>query len=123
MEDLNLYFQFKCERGLEKRGLSKSSVHVTRLKEEIAMVQSMGFCGYLLLVAEILEWARSKDIPVGPGRGSAAGSLAVYCLGITHLDPIKYGLIFERFLSPGRHWIYDIDFPELSYKEYKKIDL
>jgi len=119
MSELELYFQFKCERGLEKRGLSKSSVHVAHLKEEIATIQKMGFCGYLLIVADIIEWSRSQNIPIGPGRGSAAGSLAVYCLGITHLDPLKYNLIFERFLNPARVSMPDIDldFCEVRRKE------
>jgi DNA polymerase-3 subunit alpha len=62
----------------------------------------MGLCDYFLIVQEILTWAKSQGIPRGPGRGSAAGSLVSYCLEITHLDPIKYGLLFERFLNPAR---------------------
>jgi len=69
----------------------------------------MGFAGYFLIVADFIDYARRSDIPVGPGRGSAAGSLVAYCLRITDVDPIKYGLLFERFLNPQRITMPDID--------------
>ncbi len=73
------------------------------------MIQDMGFSGYFLIVADFIDYARGKGIPVGPGRGSAAGSLVAYALGITNVDPIKYGLLFERFLNPQRISMPDID--------------
>ncbi|HBF43194.1 MAG TPA: DNA polymerase III subunit alpha, partial [Desulfobacteraceae bacterium] len=80
-----------------------------RLSFELKIIQDMGFAGYFLIVADFIEYARSSDIPVGPGRGSAAGSLTAFCLRITNIDPIKYGLIFERFLNPQRISMPDID--------------
>jgi len=80
-----------------------------RLNEELAMIKSMGFAGYFLIVADFVNYARSNGIPVGPGRGSAAGSLVAYAIGITRVDPIRYGLFFERFLNPDRKSMPDID--------------
>ncbi len=81
----------------------------TRLATEIQMIEQMGFPSYFLIVWDFVRYARDHSIPVGPGRGSAAGSLVAYCLGITDIDPIKYDLIFERFLNPGRVSLPDID--------------
>ncbi|OQX65881.1 MAG: DNA polymerase III subunit alpha [Desulfococcus sp. 4484_242] len=80
-----------------------------RLEYELTVIHKMGFSGYFLIVADFIEYARNHDIPVGPGRGSAAGSLVAYSLRITNIDPIKYGLLFERFLNPGRISMPDID--------------
>jgi len=80
-----------------------------RLDYELGVIKKMGFSGYFLIVADFIEYARRKQIPVGPGRGSAAGSLAAYCLRITNIDPIRYGLLFERFLNPQRISMPDID--------------
>ncbi len=80
-----------------------------RLNKEVKLIQDMGFSGYFLIVADFIRFAREHDIPVGPGRGSAAGSLAAYSLGITDIDPIRYGLLFERFLNPERKSMPDID--------------
>lgn len=80
-----------------------------RLDFELKVIQDMGFAGYFLIVADFIRYARRCNIPVGPGRGSAAGSLTAYCLEITNIDPIKYGLIFERFLNPQRISMPDID--------------
>ncbi|MCJ7774617.1 MAG: DNA polymerase III subunit alpha, partial [Desulfobacterales bacterium] len=77
-------------------------IYDDRLEYEISVIQGMGFSGYFLIVADFIEYARGNNIPVGPGRGSAAGSLVAYSLGITSLDPIVHGLIFERFLNPAR---------------------
>lgn len=88
----------------EKRGEYRS-----RLESEIKIIQKMGFSGYFLVVADFINYAKSSGIPVGPGRGSAAGSLAAYALGITEIDPIPYNLIFERFLNPERVSMPDID--------------
>jgi DNA polymerase-3 subunit alpha len=80
-----------------------------RLQYELGIITKMGFAGYFLIVADFIDYARRADIPVGPGRGSAAGSLVAYCLNITNIDPIKYGLLFERFLNPHRITMPDID--------------
>ncbi|HEY7784420.1 MAG TPA: DNA polymerase III subunit alpha [Pyrinomonadaceae bacterium] len=81
----------------------------TRLSSEIAMIKQMGFAGYFLIVWDFVRYAKENAIPVGPGRGSAAGSLVAYCLDITDVDPLQYDLIFERFLNPGRISLPDID--------------
>jgi DNA polymerase-3 subunit alpha len=83
--------------------------YVKRMEHEIGVVQSMGFAGYFLIVADFIDYAKREGIPVGPGRGSAAGSLAAYGLGITGVDPIEYDIIFERFLNPERVSMPDID--------------
>ncbi|MBU1053453.1 MAG: DNA polymerase III subunit alpha [Proteobacteria bacterium] len=80
-----------------------------RLKHEMSVIISMGFPGYFLIVSDFIQYAKDNNIPVGPGRGSAAGSLVAYSLGITNLDPIEHGLIFERFLNPARKSMPDID--------------
>jgi DNA polymerase III subunit alpha len=80
-----------------------------RISHELGIILRMGFAGYFLIVADLISFARSRSIRVGPGRGSAAGSVVSYCLGITDLDPIRYGLIFERFLNPDRRQMPDID--------------
>jgi DNA polymerase-3 subunit alpha len=87
-------------------------IYRERLDHEIKVIQSMEFPGYFLIVADFINWAKDKKIPVGPGRGSGAGSLAAYCLRITEIDPIPYGLIFERFLNMERKSLpdFDIDF-------------
>ena len=81
----------------------------TRLVNEIAMIKQMGFAGYFLIVWDFVRYAKEHSIPVGPGRGSSAGSLVAYCLQITDVDPLQYDLIFERFLNPGRVSMPDID--------------
>ncbi|HJP26613.1 MAG TPA: DNA polymerase III subunit alpha, partial [Arenicellales bacterium] len=83
-----------------------------RLDLELDVIRQMGFAGYFLIVADFISWAKESDIPVGPGRGSGAGSLVAWALGITELDPIRYGLLFERFLNPERVSLpdFDIDF-------------
>jgi DNA polymerase-3 subunit alpha len=84
-------------------------VYRQRLQVEIEMIGRMGFPGYFLIVWDFVRFARDHHIPVGPGRGSAAGSLVAYCLGITDIDPLRYGLLFERFLNPERVTLPDID--------------
>jgi DNA polymerase-3 subunit alpha len=83
-----------------------------RLEFELGVIEGMGFPGYFLIVADFIKWAKGRDIPVGPGRGSGAGSLVAYALTITDLDPLRYGLLFERFLNPDRISMpdFDIDF-------------
>jgi DNA polymerase III subunit alpha len=87
-------------------------VYEERLEKEIGVITSMGFAGYFLIVSDFMKWAVAHDVPVGPGRGSGAGSLVAWSLMITGLDPLKYGLIFERFLNPERVSMpdFDIDF-------------
>ena len=88
------------------------AVYQARLDEELEIIKGMGFPGYFLIVMDFIQWAKDEDIPVGPGRGSGAGSLVAYALKITDLDPIPYGLLFERFLNPERVSMpdFDIDF-------------
>jgi DNA polymerase-3 subunit alpha len=83
-----------------------------RLEFELGIIEGMGFPGYFLIVADFIKWAKDNDIPVGPGRGSGAGSLVAYALTITDLDPLRYSLLFERFLNPERVSMpdFDIDF-------------
>lgn len=101
--------------GLEERlargvkGGHPPEVYRDRLVGELAMVERMGFAGYFLVVEEFCRWARCNGVPLGPGRGSAAGSLVVWCCGITDIDPIEHGLYFERFLNPSRVSWPDID--------------
>ncbi len=87
-------------------------IYQERLKTEVDTINGMGFAGYFLIVADFIRWAISNGVPVGPGRGSGAGSLVAFALGITRLDPIRYGLLFERFLNPERVSLpdFDIDF-------------
>ena len=99
------------ERLIVTGELKKTNVesYSKRLDHEINLIQEMGFSGYFLIVADFINFARKESIPVGPGRGSAAGSLAAYSLGITDIDPIRYKLLFERFLNPERRSMPDID--------------
>ena len=92
-----------------------------RLAFELSIINEMGFPGYFLIVADFIKWAKEKDIPVGPGRGSGAGSLVAYALDITNLDPLRWGLLFERFLNPERVSMpdFDIDFCQDRREEVK----
>jgi len=110
-QSLDTYLEKLAKEGLEKRLNSfqgrkdlkeQAGRYHARLEEELKIIQSMGFSGYFLIVADFINFAKTEGIPVGPGRGSAAGSLVAYSLNITDLDPIEYDLIFERFLNPGR---------------------
>lgn len=87
----------------------KKKEYWSRLKYELSVIEQMGFAGYFLIVWDFIKFARDNDIPIGPGRGSGAGSLVMYCLHITDIDPIKYGLLFERFLNPDRISMPDVD--------------
>ena len=110
-------FELKVNEGFEKvkqRIQAKQkdyddALYRDRLEHEIATIKKMGFAGYFLIVSDFIRYAKENDVPVGPGRGSAAGSLVAYSLGITDLDPIEHGLIFERFLNPARKSMPDID--------------
>lgn len=102
------YLSELCNRGRVEKGLT-SKEYLDRLNYELDVIEKTGFATYLLIVWDMIRWAKENDIVVGPGRGSAAGSLISYCLGITNVDPIKYGLLFERFLNPDRIAPPDID--------------
>ncbi len=107
---LNEYFEKLSNEGFNKKmGYSCSEKYKERLLYELEVIKNTGFAGYFLIVADFINYAKEHGIPVGPGRGSAAGSLVAYCLGITDIDPIKYDLIFERFLNPERISMPDID--------------
>jgi len=97
------------QRIRDKNPDIEEKVYHDRLEYEIEVIKDMDFSGYFLIVADFIRYAKENNIPVGPGRGSAAGSLVAYSLGITGLDPIEYGLIFERFLNPARKSMPDID--------------
>jgi len=111
----NSYFKEICYRGFNKllendRFLgSDYEKYKLRLDLEIELIVKMGFVGYFLVVSDFIQWAKASDIPVGPGRGSAAGSLVAWAIEITNIDPIKYNLLFERFLNPERISMPDID--------------
>jgi len=108
----------QAQQGLQQRftenaiALDQRSVYDQRLERELAMITKMGFAGYFLIVADFIQWAKNHDIPVGPGRGSGAGSLVAYVLKITDIDPLPYDLLFERFLNPDRVSLpdFDVDF-------------
>lgn len=107
------YFKSLCLEGMKKRyGENPPKEYYDRLEYELQTVEKMGYTDYYLIVADFVSFAKSKGIPVGPGRGSGAGSIAAYCMGITDLDPMKYNLLFERFLNPERVSMpdFDIDF-------------
>lgn len=98
-----------CFAGLQRRLGKTEPVYVDRLRYEIGIIQEMGYVDYFLIVEDFMRFAADNGILTGPGRGSSAGSLVAYALGITDVDPIRYGLIFERFLNPGRITMPDID--------------
>src|SRR5213595_412175 len=98
-----------CEKGLLKRYGKSTPELQERLRFELKTIKEMGFADYFLIVWDFVNFAKRSSIQVGPGRGSAAGSLAAYCLEITDVDPIRYGLLFERFLNPGRKSMPDMD--------------
>lgn len=118
-ENVNDYLVAQTKQGLERRWavIAKSpsasiDVYQQRLDRELAVISNMGFSSYFLIVADFIGWAKQQHIPVGPGRGSGAGSLVAYVLGITDIDPLIYDLLFERFLNPERVSMpdFDIDF-------------
>ena len=121
-ESLDDFLRIESERGLQQRmqqlypdetvRAGKMQEYASRLVFEIETIIKMGFSGYFLIVADFIRWAKRNDVPVGPGRGSGAGSLVAYSLGITDLDPLRYALLFERFLNPERVSMpdFDVDF-------------
>lgn len=106
------YFRKCCYDGLYKRYVNPPQEYIDRLEYELETVNKMGYTDYYLIVADFVSFAKRNGIPVGPGRGSGAGSIAAYCIGITDVDPMKYNLLFERFLNPERVSMpdFDIDF-------------
>ena len=111
--DINLHLRELSFEGLKLRLKDSNNIaYKERLEHELKIIETTDFAGYFLIVAEIISWAKSQGIPVGPGRGSGVGSLVAYCLDITTVDPLVYGLIFERFLNPERLSPpdFDIDF-------------
>ena len=107
---LDSFFHELADAGLRRRyGPTPGDAIQARLAHELAVIEKMGFAGYFLVVWDFIRYARERGIAVGPGRGSSAGSLTAYCLGITNIDPIRYGLLFERFLNPERISMPDMD--------------
>ncbi|MDD2484215.1 MAG: DNA polymerase III subunit alpha, partial [Eubacteriales bacterium] len=103
------YLRELCNEGLLRRYGEKSEELISRLEYELSTIERMGYVEYFLIVWDFIHYAKSKGIAVGPGRGSAAGSIVAYCLRITDIDPIEHGLLFERFLNPERISMPDID--------------
>src|SRR6266508_1000907 len=107
---LDSYLHELAHDGLRRRyGPSPGDAIEARLAQELAVIEKMGFAGYFLVVWDFIRYAREQGIAVGPGRGSSAGSLTAYCLAITNIDPMRYGLLFERFLNPDRISMPDMD--------------
>lgn len=109
----------KAFLGLEKAGLSEKEEYISRLKEELDVIEVMGFADYFLITEDFVSFAKSKGIPVGPGRGSGVGSLTAFCIGITAVDPVENGLLFQRFLNEERVSMpdFDIDFGDERREE------
>lgn len=112
------YFRYIIRQSLKKKGLVKEP-YLSRAKEEIEIIEKMGYVGYFLIVWDFIKYAHSENIPVGPGRGSGGGSLVAYLMEITNVNPITYDLLFERFLNPARVSMpdFDIDFCQLRRGE------
>ena len=114
-EDNLEYFLRLCREGFVRRyGENAPPEYRERLEYEISVIHKMGYVNYYLIVHDFINYARSRDIPVGPGRGSGAGSIAAYCMGITGIDPMRLSLLFERFLNPERVSMpdFDVDFSD-----------
>ncbi len=111
------YLEKLCRDGIKKRYGKSNETIEKRLKFELNTIKQMGFASYFLIVQDFVNWAKSQNIVVGPGRGSAAGSLVSYLIGITEVDPIKYDLLFERFLNPDRVSMPDID---LDFADHRR---
>ncbi len=119
--DSNQYLKQLCTEGMRKRfGSRVNRIYIDRLKYELDTIQKMGFCNYFLVVWDYVKYAKDHGILVGPGRGSAAGSLVSYVLGITEIDPIPYQLLFERFLNPERITMPDIDI-DFAYDKREEV--
>lgn len=120
------YLKELCETGIKRRFPKVEKAKIaeieTRLDYELETINSMGFASYFLIVAEFVNWAKGNGILVGPGRGSAAGSLVSYLLGITDIDPLQYGLLFERFLNPDRIEMPDIDMDFADHRRHEVLE-
>ncbi|MBR2175716.1 MAG: DNA polymerase III subunit alpha [Clostridia bacterium] len=117
------YFRDLCYKGLYRHyGNSPAKELTDRLEYELSVVSEMGYIDYFLIVADYVNYAKSHGIPVGAGRGSGAGSIAAYCMGITEIDPIKYDLLFERFLNPERVSMPDFDIDFCTERRQEVID-
>ena len=120
--DGNAYFEKLCMDGFARRYPDQPPDHLKQLRYEMDMIRKMGFVDYFLIVSDFIGYAKGKGIPVGPGRGSAAGSMVSYCLDITDVDPVQYGLYFERFLNPERVSMPDIDIDFCPRRRQEVID-
>ena len=122
ISDTNEYFEKLVRDRITKRYDPITKEIEDRVVHEIEVIKNMGYAGYFLIVQDFINAARSMDVPVGPGRGSAAGSIVSYALGITDIDPLKYDLLFERFLNPDRVSMPDIDIDFADNKREKVIE-
>ena len=120
--DGNAYFEKLCRQGFARRYPQGGGELEERLRMEMGVIRQMGFVDYFLIVSDFIRYAKEQGIPVGPGRGSGAGSMVAYCLDITDVDPIKYSLIFERFLNPERVTMPDIDIDFCIRRRQEVID-
>ena len=117
------YFEKLCREGLTRLyGEHPAQAVIDRLEYELSVIKKMGYVDYYLIVQDYVRYAKTHDIPVGPGRGSGAGSLCAYCIGITAIDPIEYNLLFERFLNPERVSMPDFDVDFCTEKRQQVID-
>ena len=120
--DGDAYFEKLCMDGFRWRYPAEPPEYLEKLRYEMGMIRKMGFVDYFLIVSDFIAYAKNHGIPVGPGRGSAAGSMVSYCLNITDLDPVKYNLYFERFLNPERVTMPDIDIDFCIRRRQEVID-
>jgi DNA polymerase-3 subunit alpha len=116
------YLRWKMQKGWEKKGIPTTEEYIKRRDYELSVVQEMNFCDYFLIIEDLISWAKERDIPCGPGRGSGAGSIICYSLNITTLDPIQFGLLFERFLNPSRISMPDLDLDFCKERRAEVID-
>jgi len=116
------YLEKLCREGLIRRYKTVTPEHEARLKHELDVINKMGFASYFLIVADFIKYAKDNGIPVGPGRGSGAGAMVAYTLGITDICPLKYGLLFERFLNPDRRSMPDLDIDFADFGRDKVIE-
>jgi len=122
-EDNLTYFRRMCYEGMFRHYGEDPAPHIReRLEYELGVITKMGYVDYYLIVHDFIRYAKSHDIPVGPGRGSGAGSLCAYCIGITGIDPMRYNLLFERFLNPERVSMPDFDIDFCYEKRQQVID-
>ncbi|MDD4223373.1 MAG: DNA polymerase III subunit alpha [Candidatus Cloacimonetes bacterium] len=121
-EDMGCYLRALCEEGAKQKYPDMTEEVKARVDFELDVIHGMGFDGYYLVVKDLIDNARKQGVPVGPGRGSGAGSIVAYLLNITQIDPIRYGLLFERFLNPDRISMPDFDIDFCAQKRGQVID-